>query len=99
MTRRYRRGRFRARASKKGFGMSFGKFGLNITPSMLAGVAIGMTNLDEKLPQGAVLAAAVAPVRGIGVIKGAAQGVVLGNLLQGFLGGRSLGEHASGFGI
>ena len=99
MARRYRRGRFRARASKSGIGASFGKLGVKLSPTFLGGIVVGMTNLDDKLPKEVVLATAVAPISGIGAFKGAAQGIVLGNLLQGFMGGKSLAGHGASWGL
>lgn len=100
MARRYRRGRFRARASRKsGLGMSFGKIGFKLSPTFLLGAVLGFTNLDEKLPTELVTLGAVAPVSGIGAIKGACQGIFVGNLVQKFTGGASLGQRAAGFGI
>ena len=96
---RYRRGRFRAGASRKGLGIGIGKIGVKFSPTFLGGMVLGFTNLDEKLPQELVLATAVAPISGIGAVKGAAQGIVVGNLIQKLTGGTSLGGHASNWGI
>lgn len=66
--------------------MSRGKIGIKFSPSFLLGGLVGMTNLDDRLPKEVVLATAVAPISGIGVVKGAAQGIVVGNLLQNLIG-------------
>lgn len=87
---RYQRARGYARrgysGAKRGYraaGRSYGgKVGLNVSPAFLAGVVTGYTNLDDKLPGQLVLGAAVAPVNGLGVVKGFAQGVIAGNLVQ-----------------
>jgi len=78
---------------------ALGGLGLNMSLPTLAGVAIGFSNLDNKLPKDIVLAAAVAPVR-TGKIGSAARGIVFGNLLQGIL-GRSgdTTSAAGGFGM
>lgn len=65
---------------------------------MLAGIAVGFSNLDDKLPKSVVLGAAVAPVKGLGVVKSGAQGIIFGNLLQGLLGRSNSGNLSGGFG-
>lgn len=74
---------------------------LGLSPAFLAGLAVGYTNLDDKLPQKAVLVAAVAPlkVKGFYQVKAGAQGVILGNMLQGYIQGNGGGTAASGFGV
>lgn len=99
MARRFRRyaGRARGyagrayRASNRSFG---GKMGLNISPAFLAGMAIGFTDMDERIPAQAVLGAATVPIRGAGMLKGVAQGIIFGNLVQQLKNG---GASASGF--
>ena len=96
--RRYRSkgGRYRASASRRGVGFSVGKFGLKLTPGMLMGALVGFSNLDAKIPKHVTLAAAIAPVSGIGAIQGVAKGVILGNLVQ-TLTGRTGGGISGGF--
>lgn len=69
------------RAKRYG-GSRRGGFGLKLSMPFLIGCAVGFTDMDQKLPAQAVLGAATAPVRGMGAIKAAAQGVVFGNLIQ-----------------
>ena len=80
--RRYRRGRFRAKASRKGASVGFGKASLNISPGFIGGLVAGLTNYDNKIPADIRIAAAAAPVSGIGVVKSVAQGMILGDILQ-----------------
>lgn len=99
MARRYRKARSYGRTAYRGGKKAAGILGLS--PAFLAGVAVGYTNLDDKLPQKAVLVAAVAPlkVKGFYQVKAGAQGVILGNMLQGYIQGNGGGTAASGFGV
>jgi hypothetical protein len=95
MARKYRRRFSYARRAYRFGGRSYGgKMGLNISPAFLAGMAIGFTDLDQKIPGQLVLGTAVAPIKGIGTIKAGAQGIIFGNLLQTIKNG---GLSASGF--
>jgi len=99
MARRYknyaRRAYGGARRGYSAMGRSYGsKMGVNISPAFVAGFLIGMTDLDQKIPGQAVLAGAVAPVRGLGVIKGGCQGIIAGNLVQSI---RAGGLSSAGF--
>jgi len=38
--------------------------------------------MDQKIPSQLVLGAATVPVRGAGMVKAAAQGIIFGNLIQ-----------------
>lgn len=87
-----RRGSYRGRrygfsASRRGFRGNFGGMRVNLSTPFLAGVAVGYTDLDAKIPGQLVLGAATAPVQGAGTIKAGAQGIVFGNLLQQVVGG------------
>jgi hypothetical protein len=79
MARRYRGfvRRYYGRARRYG-----SKVGLNVNMPFLAGAVIGFSDLDEKIPAQIVLGAATVPVRGLGTVKAAAQGIIFGNLLQ-----------------
>lgn len=81
--RTYRRsyGRRPYYASRRG-GSRRGGMGLNLNPAFLAGAAIGFSDLDKNIPGQVVLGAATAPIRGLGMIKGVAQGIIFGNLVQ-----------------
>jgi hypothetical protein len=72
-----------------------GGVGINLSMPFLAGAIVGYTDMDNKIPAQLVLGAASAPVRGMGVLKGAAQGVVFGNLIQQIV--ASKGVSSSGF--
>jgi len=58
------------------------KLGINSSIPFLIGLGVGLTNMDDKIPKELTLGLAVAPVKGIGELKGGAQGVVFGNMLQ-----------------
>lgn len=63
--------------------------GLKLTMPFLAGVAgsfVIPASSTNGMVDTAIIAAAVAPVSGIGTVKGAAQGYILGKLLQTFIG-------------
>lgn len=78
-----RRGRMYYGRARRFVGRSYGsKVGLNVSIPFLAGVAIGYTDLDQKIPSQLVLGAATAPVKGLGTVKAAAQGIIFGNLIQ-----------------
>ena len=78
---------------------ALGGLGLNLSVPTLAGIAIGFSNLDNKLPKDIVMAAAVAPIR-TGKIGSAARGIIFGNLLQGVLGrSGNTTSAAGGFGM
>ena len=72
------------------------KTGINLSTPFLAGLAVGFTDIDKKLPAEVVLGTAVAPVRGIGSIKAGAQGIIFGNLLQNLMKNRSLSGTTAG---
>lgn len=72
------------------------KTGINLSTSFLAGLAVGFTDIDKKIPAEVVLGAAVAPVSGIGTIKAVAQGVVCGNLIQNLMKNRQLSGTSAG---
>lgn len=99
MARRYsvRRGKYRATASKRGLGFSMGKFGLKLSPTMLLGAIVGFTNLDDKIPKHVTLAAAIAPVSGLGPIQSVAKGILIGNLAQTITGRSGTGSLSGGF--
>ena len=59
-----------------------GKVGLNISMPFIAGAVVGYTDMDQKIPSQLVLGAATVPVRGAGMVKAAAQGIIFGNLIQ-----------------
>ena len=109
MARRYRRsgsGSYRGRkyaysAGRGGFAGSFGGYGLNLSTPWLAGAVVGFTNLDEKIPAELTLAASSIPLkgRGIGPIKGFAQGVLCGNLIQSLVANKGISGQGSNFGI
>lgn len=71
------------------------KMGINLSTPFIAGAALGFTDHDKVIPPQILLAAATAPIRGVGMIKAVAQGVIFGNLIQGFknrtTGGTNLG--------
>ena len=75
---------YRSRASG-----AYKKTGLSLSMPFLIGAAVGLSNLDNKIPKDLTLVAATAPIRGFGSIKAAAQGVILGNVVQHFTGFRT----------
>lgn len=83
--RNFGRGRFYA-AGKRGLQAGYGGFGLRLSTEYIAGIIIGMTNYDKQIPAEIKLAAAVAPITGLGKVKGFAQGLVLGDLIQNKMG-------------
>ena len=87
MARRYRRyarrGRMYYGRARRFAGRSYGgKVGLNISMPFIAGAVVGYTDMDQKIPSQLVLGAATAPIKGIGTVKAAAQGIIFGNLVQ-----------------
>lgn len=108
MARRYRtyrrRGTYRGRryygtASRRGFSAGYGKAGFNLTMPFIVGAAVGYGNMDAAIPAELTLAAAAAPVRGIGTVKGFAQGVLIGNLAQSMMKNKGLSGKGSNFGV
>ena len=79
----YRRAR-RFGGWKRSFGR--GRFGVNLSTPFLIGAAIGMTDLDQMIPAPVKILAACAPVRGLGPIKAAAQGMLVGDVVQSLTG-------------
>ena len=78
-----RRGRMYTGRARRFAGRSYGgKVGLNVSPAFIAGMVVGFTDLDQKIPSQVVLGAATVPVRGAGMVKAAAQGIIFGNLIQ-----------------
>lgn len=75
------------------------KMGINLSTPFLAGALLGFTNHDKAIPPTILLATATAPLRGIGTIKAAAQGVIFGNMLQTFTGRQSGGSNGSASGM
>lgn len=102
MARRKNRSRGRGRSSRgysgggyrgrgeRGRGGGGRLFGIGIP--FWIGAAVGLTNLDERIPAELKLAAACAPFK-LGAIKGVAQGMVLGDLAQ-----KRFGINLSGIG-
>lgn len=90
--RTYRRGKYYGsrRGGKFTAGRGKNAIGINLSPAFLAGVAVGYTDMDKSLPANAVLAASAAPVKGLGMVKAAAQGVIIGNIIQGMTGGNKI---------
>ena len=85
-TRGFRKGRGYAGYSKGNLGFGFGKFGLSLSIPFIAGIAVGMTDLDNQISAPIKLALACAPVRGLGPVKAVAQGMVLGDMIQHYTG-------------
>jgi hypothetical protein len=52
----------------------------------IAGLALGMTDLDQLIPAPIKIAAACAPIKGLGAVKGFAQGILLGDVVQALTG-------------
>lgn len=74
------RGRYYGKA--KGL---YGKTGLTITPTFLAGVGAALVLPDNEMLTVGTLAGATLPVRGLGPVKGFSQGYVLGQLAQKYI--------------
>lgn len=93
------KGKYRAKArsyGKRGYGYAKrgynfsnksygGKFGLTITPAFIAGAVAAFVVPDNAMLDAGGIALACAPVKGLGPAKGAAQGYVLGQLMQQFV--------------
>ena len=96
---RYYYGKARTFA-RKSYKKSYKGYGVNISPAFLVGFGVGMTNLDNNIPAQYSLMAACMPFsgKGIGQIKAAAQGIVLGNIAQGLL-NKNVSSTGSAFGI
>lgn len=62
-----------------------GKFGLNINMPFVAGFAAAFVAPENEMLTVGSLAAATLPVKGMGSVKGAAQGYVLGQVTQKWL--------------
>lgn len=77
----YKMGRRKSRGALKGIG-------LNLSMGFLGGLAAGVSNLDNRIPADIKIAAAAAPVSGLGMIKGIAQGMIIGDIVQKRLGFR-----------
>lgn len=68
----------------------------------MIGALVGFTNMDDKIPKELTLAAASIPISGIkgmGSIKGAAQGVIFGNLVQSLVANKGMSGQGSNFGV
>lgn len=59
-------------------------YGVTISTPFLVGMAVGLTDLDNNIPGEIKILAATLPVKGPGVqfIKTAAQGMILGDVVQ-----------------
>lgn len=92
---RFRNYRQRFSNFRSGFGRRFKSFRssrsgqiLGMSMPYAAGVVIGLSNLDDKIPADYTLVAAIMPtmvtrkVKGLGQVKAVAQGIILGNLIQ-----------------
>jgi hypothetical protein len=75
------------RARSWGSRQQKGAIQLRVGQEWLAGAAIGMTNMDEKIPNELKLAGATMPVSGRygGKAKAVFQGMIFGNLAQYYL--------------
>lgn len=88
----YRKGGWRGRArnyGRRAYGYGkrmYGRTGLNMTMPFLAGTIVGLTDFDKVIPAEIKLGVAVLPVKGVGSIKGFAQGLIAGDLIQGMTG-------------
>lgn len=71
--------------------------GISISPATIAGIVIGYTNLDDKIPKGVTLTAAVAPVKGLGRVQTVARGIMFGNMIQAYTGRTGGTSLAGGF--
>lgn len=84
MAYRKRYGNFRKRFS--GYGKRakgyYNKSGLQLSTEFIAGVAIGLTNYDARIPAELKILGACAPVKGFGKIKAFSQGMLLGDVIQ-----------------
>lgn len=99
-----RKGTWRGRSYGANFGTrgisaNVGKMGFNLTPAFMLGTVVGYTNFDDKIPAELTLAAASAPISGIGPVKAAAQGILMGNLIQSVIKNKGLSGKGSNFGM
>lgn len=89
--RRYRSGRSFRRYASRGYGFArraYGKSGLNLSMPFLAGAALGaFTDIDNNIPTEIKILGATAPVRGFGMVKGFAQGMLFGDVLYKYIKG------------
>jgi len=86
-TRGYRsKGGTYAGYSKGSIGFGRGGFGVSLSMPFLAGIALGMTDIDKMIPAPVKIVAACAPIRGLGPVKGFAQGVLVGDVVQALTG-------------
>lgn len=83
---RYRR---RARRAYRGARRGARKVGgmLDLSMETVAGIGIGYSSLDEKIPHDMVLIAATAPVKGFNKVKKVSRGIIFGNRLKQMIGG------------
>lgn len=85
---RFYRGRNWVNRNFMASGRRYGRkgMGLNLSVEFLAGLAVGAaTDIDNKIPANVKVFAACAPVRGMGKVKGFAQGLLVGDMLSGFV--------------
>lgn len=83
MRRNYRK---RFNRYKSGFRKMYNKAGINLTTEFLLGAAVGsLTDFDNKIPAPVKILTACAPVRGMGQIKGFAQGMLVGDILSAYV--------------
>lgn len=86
-TRGYRsRGGAYAGYSRGSIGFGKGGFGMSLSMPFIAGLAFGMTDLDKLIPAPIKIAAACAPIKGLGAVKGFSQGMLLGDVVQALTG-------------
>jgi hypothetical protein len=69
---------------------------MRLGPEFIAGLAAGLSNLDDRVPADLKLIAATAPVGGAagGKLKAFSQGMIFGNIVQHKLGFRVGGSGA-----
>lgn len=80
--RRWRGYGMAGRGARRRFYVGGQKFGVRLTMPFLIGVALGFSNLDDIVPAPIKILVAAAPIRGIGVFKGLAQGMLVGDVAQ-----------------
>lgn len=100
MARRFRGGRGFRRYASRGYGFArraYGRSGLNLSMPFMAGAALGaFTEVDNNIPNEIKILAATAPVRGFGMVKGFAQGMLFGDVLYKYIKGGIGSNQTSG---
>ena len=70
---------------------------LDLSSATLAGIGVGYSSLDEKIPSDLVVIGATAPIKGYTQPKNFFRGVMFGNRVKQLIGGSGINTGGYGF--